>query len=281
MNATIYRDMPEAEYRAIRAVNASSLKAGAVSMAHMKLAMAGDSTTSAAKELGSLAHLAILEPARFDQVRVAPDFGDQRTKAGKEAKAAWLSGLEPGARIADIDDHNAAKAMAAACYAHEDLALALRHPDGQNEVVITWTDRTTGLACKARIDRLILGRMIIDVKTARSATAFGFSRAIAAYGYHLQAAWYSRAVEELTREETPPFGFAVVESSAPFGAACYVLDPADIDAADQQNSRILAQWAKAVETGTYSSIQPDGRMSTIRLPSWLNGESNVDLAGEA
>jgi len=280
-NATIYRDMPEAEYRAIPAVNASSLKAGLISMAHMRMAMAGDSSSSAAKELGSLAHLAILEPKRFDAVTVAPDFGDQRTKAGKEAKSSWLAGLDAGARIAQADDYAAARHMAEACYGHEDLALALRHPDGQNEVVITWTDRRTGLACKARLDRLILGRLILDVKTARSATPFGFARAVAAYGYHLQAAWYSRAVEELTLEETPPFVFAVVESSAPYSAAGYVVDPADIDAADAQNDRILAQWASCVQSGAYTSIQPDGRLATLRLPSWLTDGSNVDLAGEA
>ena len=52
----IHRDIPEADYHALRYVNASSLKAGRTSMAHMRLAMAGGGGSSPAKELGTLAH---------------------------------------------------------------------------------------------------------------------------------------------------------------------------------------------------------------------------------
>jgi hypothetical protein len=44
----IHRNIPEADYHALRYVNASSLKAGRTSMAHMRLAMAGGGGSSPA-----------------------------------------------------------------------------------------------------------------------------------------------------------------------------------------------------------------------------------------
>lgn len=277
MNATIYRDMPASAYHALEAVNATSLKAGRTSMAHMRLAMKGDSKSTPATQLGELAHLAVLEPAKFDQVQVAPDFGDQRTKAGKEAKAAWLANIKPGDHIADIDDHNAAKAMGEACRGHGDIATILAHTDGLNELVVTWTDEETGLACKARLDRIIPGRAIFDLKTARNATRHGFTRAIAAYGYLLQAAWYSHAAALAfgADGENLPFIFGVVESSAPYGVAAYAIDQLDIERAAATNRQILRAWADAVASGRYSSIQPDGLIQALELPSWVTDSASV------
>jgi len=272
-----YRNIPEADYHALRYVNASSLKAGRTSMAHMRLAMAGGGGSSPAKELGTLAHRLILEPESRHLITLAPDFGDLRTKAGKEAKAAWMANLKPDMEVVDAEVFAAASAMAAAADSHRTMRELLNVAGGFNELTIVWTDADTGVRCKARIDRYITGHLILDLKTARAATAFAFTRATVAYGYHLQAAWYRHAIAQATGELLP-FVFAVLESSAPYSCALYELDDATITQAAEVNSSILRQWAAAVASGEYSSIQADGQVQVLNLPTWAfdNADANVD-----
>ncbi len=200
----IYAAMTEEAYRALPYVNASSIKAGRTSMQHMKLAMSGVSESSAAKELGTITHAMLLEPAKLDRVVVAPDFGDLRTKAAKEAKAAWTAGLPAGAIIVDVETYQAAQGMVEACRRHQTMRDLLA-ADGSSELVLVWTDAESGLRCKARVDRLIHHHLVLDVKTARAAGSFAFTRAVAAYGYHRRAAALRlrRAREQRTLQLLP------------------------------------------------------------------------------
>lgn len=272
----IYTAMTEEAYRALPYVNASSIKAGRTSMQHMKLAMSGYSESSAAKELGTITHAMLLEPAKLDRVVVAPDFGDLRTKAAKEAKAAWTAGLPAGAMVVDVETYQAAQGMVEACRRHQTMRDLLA-ADGSSELVLVWTDAETGLRCKARVDRLIHGHLILDVKTARAAGSFAFTRAVAAYGYHMQAAWYRRAVAATTGELLP-FVFAVLESSAPYSCCLYELDHQALEQADSINSQILRQWAACIESGEYTSIQQDGQVQLLELPGWAFSGA-ADVAG--
>ena len=272
----IYTAVTEEAYRALPYVNASSIKAGRTSMQHMKLAMSGYSESSAAKELGTITHAMLLEPAKLDKLVVMPEFGDLRTKAGKEAKAAWTAGLAPGSLPVDVEVYQAAQGMVESCRRHQTMRDLLA-ADGSNELVIVWTDADTGIRCKARVDRLIHHHLILDVKTARAAGSFAFTRAVTAYGYHLQAAWYRRAVASTTGELLP-FVFAVLESSAPYSCCLYELDDATMTQADTINSQILRQWAACTAKGEYTSIQQDGQVQLLELPGWAF-DGAADVAG--
>lgn len=85
-------------------------------------------------------------------------------------------------------------------------AMIERHPQlakafsgGAPEVSIFWRDRLTGTPCKARLDYW-KPKAIIDLKSFDNTIGLpirkAIARAVAMYRYHLQAAFYLRAVSE-------------------------------------------------------------------------------------
>jgi exodeoxyribonuclease VIII len=273
--------MKEADYQSIDAINATALKAGQRSIAHLHAIRSEPRKDSPSLAFGRLAHLAILEPERFSaEVFCEPDFGDGRTKAAKEAKAewhAWLATRSANPIIASMDDMHACTEMIRNAYGHGDLSSFLKDRSGVNEVTAIWTDRSTGLRCKARIDRWVPDRAIIDVKTSRDASPHGFSRSIANFRYHIQAAWYLRAIEQ-TAGETRPFLFAAIESEAPFAAALYEMDLADLRHASELIDRTLRMLADTQPTlGLWPSYQPDGKMQPICLPGWATSTESRQI----
>jgi PDDEXK-like domain of unknown function (DUF3799) len=88
-------------------------------------------------------------------------------------------------------------------------AMIERHPQlskaftgGAAEVSIFWTDRVTGVPCKARLDYW-KPKAIVDLKSFENSLGLpvrkAIARAVANYRYHLQAAFYLRAVGEARR----------------------------------------------------------------------------------
>lgn len=71
-------------------------------------------------------------------------------------------------------------------------------------------------------------RFIVDLKTAKSASKDGFSKAAGEMSYHIQAAFYSDLMEKISgdnrpytfffiaQEKTPPYAFNIFESSPQF-----------------------------------------------------------------
>lgn len=80
-------------------------------------------------------------------------------------------------------------------------AAAMRYLSvGRAELSLQWTERTTGLLCKSRIDWLtcINGSwVLVDLKTARSIVERDLSRAAAQYGWHTAMAFYHDALAAL------------------------------------------------------------------------------------
>ena len=274
----VYPSMTDEEYFAVPAINASALKAGRVSMAHMRHAMYEGGTDSPAKTLGSLTHLAVLEPSKFADVWVQPEFGDLRTKAAKEAKAAWVASLPIDATVATNDDYETAKAIASNVRKHEKLAKVFAHPSGRAECVVVWTDVATGFRCKLKTDWLIPGLLALDLKSCRSASRGGFTRACAAYGYAQQAAWYIDGLRAAMGDRLP-FMFGAVESSAPFAVGMYAISEASVEQARALNRRLLTAWGECLDSGIYPAFQPDGQCEEIEIPTWAF-DTGVCVAGE-
>ena len=99
---------------------------------------------------------------------------------------------------------------------------------GMGEVSVFWVDAETGVPCKARIDYL-KPLAIVDLKSFANISGIPIKRAIAlavaAHGYHIQAAFYLRAGAQARRlaAEGRVFGDvdkgfvkALTETTAPF-----------------------------------------------------------------
>ena len=169
-----------------------------------------------------------IDPAEFpnalrtnDEIRaaiIAAGGPDKGTKALRKAELIeLLLEYEPDALIWDrlVADHNrlhGGKILLPAHMMHKiEIAAAMieRHPQlskaftgGAPEVSIFWTDRATGVPCKARLDYW-KPKAIVDLKSFENSLGLpvrkAIARAIANYRYHLQAAFYLRAVVEARR----------------------------------------------------------------------------------
>jgi hypothetical protein len=136
-----------------------------------------------------------------------------------------------------------------------------------------WRDAEFGFMCKTRPDVMPTeGGYLADVKTAASAHPDAFSRSVAHYGYHQQAAWYLDGVAAVTGERRPRFYFIVVEKTPPFLVAVHQLDAEAIEWGRILNRQARGMYAWCVEQGSWPSYTADltGPVKTfdIGLPHW-------------
>jgi len=264
-------DEQRAEYDAIQAVNFSAVKHGRTSLPKMHAALCGMVRfESKETSLGSLLHDAMRVGDGWDaRYAVRPEGIDRRTKAGKEAWETWTGTLPPDAII--IEDASTAKEldrcreMVASLNTVEYVRRVLIRP-GMAELVLNANGR------KAMLDRLVMRddkpAIIIDWKTTQDATAAGFARSIARYGYAQQAAWYIDMVQAVYGVRVP-FLFVAVESSAPYSVGLYTLPADQIDAARQLNERTLKayyEWVRTASTpaANHHATEPQ----EIQVPEW-------------
>lgn len=271
IGSTIVLGMSASDYHAHPAVSKSQLDELARSPAHFRARLDGERviTETPAMRLGTALHCAVLEPERFAFEYVgAPDFGDGRTKAAKEAKAAFEAEHE-GRLVLSADEHAAVLGMSGSIAAHKTPSVLLGR-SLRREASVFWTDAETGIACRARPDVLSDdGRIIVDLKTTDDASPGAFERSIAKWRYHVQAAFYSDGVEAVRGEPVEAFVFIVVERTPPYACGFYVLDEdalsvGRLDYRDKLTT--LADCRAANRWPGYGDI-----IKTVSLPAWAKG----------
>jgi len=220
-----------------------------------------------AMRLGTALHTHVLELSKWDeQIAVAPVDVNRRTKEGREQWAAFETAAKRKTVIT-ADDADLVMRMGRSVFGHPAAAMLLGLP-GKAETTHMWTDAATGLQCKCRPDWLTDdGLLMVDVKTTEDASPRGFSRSIAQWRYHVQAAWYLDGLEQATGTRPEQFIFICVEKKAPFACAVYAADAEMIAAGAQTAARDLEVLAicKAADAwpGYSNQIEP------ISLPAWM------------
>ena len=222
--------------------------------------------------LGTAVHTHILELNEWNQRYIAaPDGIDRRTKAGKEAWAAFEADAA-GRTVISRDDAELVMAMGRAVHSHPAAAMLLALP-GAAETTWMWHDQPTGLQCKCRPDWLTTdGSLIVDQKTTEDASPAGFRKSIANWRYHVQASWYLDGIEQATGRRPEQFIFICVEKKAPHAVAVYAAD-AEMIAAGAKQARLdldtLAVCKAADAWPGYSD-----QIETISLPAWMRPKAD-------
>lgn len=264
----LHESVPACDYHGkhLGLVSKSALDLVHRSLAHYQAWICGalPDKSSEDLDLGAAFHCALLEPDLFPQFyAIEPDFGDCRKKENKAARDAWRAEHE-GCHFIAPEQDAAIRGMAKAVHAHPIAAKAVR--DGVPELTVRWKDRDTGLECKSRADYYVRARrMVVDIKSARDASAAGFRKAVAEYRYHVQDALY-RAGFAAVGEPIQHFMFVVVEKVPPHAIATYVLDVDAIQRGHEHAARDMAKLAQAVERNEYPGY-PVG-IQTLDLPPW-------------
>lgn len=158
---------------------------------------------------GKLCHCLLLEPAQFEKEYVVVDFG--KTRANKKYDQAKEE--NPGKIIVTQDEVDRATKMIQNVKGHKLASLIL---DGATaEMPFVWTDKETGMPCKAKLDaikRTRNGIVVIDYKTSSSIED------VLKYGqklqYPIQMRFYNMAVKAKYGEEPCEFVF-IIQSNKP------------------------------------------------------------------
>jgi exodeoxyribonuclease VIII len=256
-----------ADYHADPAISASQLKTVMQSPYHFwsryldpdRVAM----VPTAAMRFGSLAHCAVLEPDELSKrYQLAPD---RRTKEGK---AAVVEMAAAGIEAVSEADMVLAVNMAIAVHGHPTAGALLQ--SGQAEQSFWWDDIPTGLRCKCRPDWFD-GTTIVDLKTCQDASPTGFAKAVANFGYSIQAAHY------LAGTLATRFIFVAVEKTAPYAIGVYQLNTEALihGSIARHNALQRIQDARAInEWPGYT----DG-IHTLQLPGWAL-KDNTSITSE-
>ncbi len=213
-------------------------------------------------DIGTAAHLALLEPARWAEAVVVVDADDFRTKAAREARdAAYAEGKLP-LLPKNVDD---IRAMGNAARRHPEVAKVLA--GAMFEVTLIWKDAATGVWLKCRPDILAHGGGILhDYKTCTNSRPLAFARHANEMSYHMRAAWYLDAVEAVTGERPDGYAFIAQEKTPPYLVSVLDLDEADIGYGRMMNRRAIDLFARCLETGQWPGR--GGGRKTISLPGY-------------
>lgn len=255
----VYDDVPEDEYHADPSLSSTGARLLVDCPAKYRHTADHGERHSAAFDLGKAAHALVLGVGA--PVRVV-DADDWRTKAAREERDAARADFEtPMLR----KDWERVCAMAEALLRHPTARAWVEH--GRPEVSLFWSDPRHDVPCRARIDYLrdTSRVVLVDIKTTTNASPAAFTRSVASYGYHVQAAWYQTGARHLLDlDEPPPFVFLVQEKEPPYLVGVYELDDDALTAGRHLASRAVAIWRECTDRGEW----PAYPAQVLTLPRW-------------
>lgn len=265
MKARADESLPLSDYLASTAVSFHDLLELDRSPAHFQFAKSQPILPpSGALLFGQLYHALVLEGAEgfARSFAVAPRC-DRRTREGRALYEDFKA--ECGDRaVVDGDDYFAALQMLEAL--QSSATFCALSAAAKTEISIFWTDRETGIDCRARLDAWVPRTGIVwDLKTTQDPRVAPFEREIFARQYFRQLAFYADALEAVGRK----FSHAVIiaqEKAQPFGVCFYrLLDDVLAEGRDQ-NRRALAILKQCRDTETFPGYPPG--IVDLGLPKW-------------
>lgn len=213
-------------------------------LAHPRLNPNYERETDSRFDLGSAAHMMLLERREDRIVRVQAD--DWRTKAAREARdAAQAEGkyavLER--QFADI---------VAMCNAAQDFLLTTELSDilgtGDPEQTVLWQEGK--MWCRCRPDMLALDRrVVLDYKSTASAAPDAFAKQIGRMGYDLQAEFYLRGLKAVGYD--PVFVFLAQEITPPYACSLISLSNAFREVGKAKVARAMKLWEMSMTTNNW------------------------------
>lgn len=271
---TVIYDLPDADYHAHKgSLSASGAKwlapPDACPAKHRW--HADNQTHKATFDFGHAAHRIVLDKGADIEVLINEDgdpFDSFRTKASQQASdAAREAGRVPMLEA----EHARAKKVAAAVMLDPLIGHVFTPGTGDAEVSLFWPDPETGVIRRARLDWLTKPvdgrrRLIVDLKTAKSAEPNAFSKSAADYGYAISAANYVDGVIACGLADDPAYLLAVVEKDPP-----YVVSPFQIGDDLLQLGRALMRkairlYADCTEAGHWPGYLTD--IEPLALPGY-------------
>jgi hypothetical protein len=277
----IVHDMPMERYQALKALSAGGawLLTEECPAIYWQSSPWNDAAGSADRcpefDIGTAAHLAILEPGELSERIVLVDAPDWRTNTAKLLRDdAYSAGRVP------LLPKNLALVSRLADAVRADRWTADLLDGAEMEVSFFWEDEGR-VPCKARADLVSRDGLVLgDVKTASSSNPRAFQRAAFSNGYFLRPAWYLDGWGAAkTGSVARDYWFIVIGKDEPHVVTVCRLDPRALEWGRMmcrhavrlfRKCRNLSQWPGYCE-------EP----ATLSLPAWAEYQlADREQAGE-
>lgn len=266
----IAHDMPAEDYHAHPALSSSVVKRAAeTTPAHVAAYMAGPQKASKALALGTVTHVAILEPHALEKRYFPATWPGRNTKAGKIAhEFVELHAMHEGKELIARSDFDAARRMRDAVHSHPEASIVLAH--GRPEVSCFVTDPVTGCDLRSREDWAPADfDVIVDLKTCRDASAQWFGRDAFRLGYPVSAYHYKRCRQIETGVDCD-FMWIAVESEPPHAVATYYAEDDVMQWAEQRWLTAVKALRRAAWLGDWHGHPRETQ--PLPMPHWAARE---------
>lgn len=197
--------------------------------------------------LGSVVHLALLEPEKFNVLPREPE-GDGRTKAVKEARAEFMARLLTKKYVAERDWQIAAE-IRESIFAHPTWK-AICSVEGVNENTGVYDDGS-GVTLKIKPDRRAHSEFLIDIKTTDDARQKNFDNQILRMGYDLQAAFYFDTANMISPGQYKKFIWIAIETQPPYGVMFYEVGDLWLEIGREKYKQALVKYVNAHLTNQF------------------------------
>jgi hypothetical protein len=268
----IYQGLNYDEYALLPAINFSKLRNFTTTAAHARFFIDNPPKETEAKRFGHLMHTVLLEPQKVDENFIVTPKLDGRTTKGKLARAEFER-LAKGRTLVNEEEMEKCRNIRHNIAEHPTARELLYAAGGGNELSIVWKDETTGLLCKARLDRfgaLNAQGVIADVKSSgKPASMRNWQRSCYDFGYYEQAAMYREGAQTLfplPETQGRTFIWVVVESKPPNLVRLFEADYDALQFGYQQFRDHLEQYAECLQSGEYPGWEQG--IEIAGLPAW-------------
>lgn len=223
--------------------------------------------------IGTAAHLLLLEPHLFAEKVVIVGADDWRTNAAKDARERALKAGKTPLLTKELEP---IQAMRDALMADPVASLGLQ--DGQAEQSYYAKHEETGIWMKARPDYdSEKANAIIDYKTAADVNPKELSRAVANQSYFIRAAFQKAVIDAVTGRDNQ-YWFVAQEKEPPYLVTTFCLEDAAMGWGQILAAHALRQFAKYVKIGSWPSYSQAGKKPgepmVIGLPKYVEYDLN-------
>lgn len=188
---------------------------------------------------GSLFHLAMGEPERFENTIVCVD----GHRGNKEVKAMIAEYQKLGKLAIKTEQRD--KILKARDYvsSHFDVRPLLAS-GGRPEQVLLWKDFETNVQCKARVDWLTDSGVLADWKTFDDLSDRSIIQQMRRMKYHWQAGWYTEGASLVFERDIKMFANVFIRLADPIDCRVVLLPDHEIEEARMMYRPIVHKYAE-------------------------------------
>jgi len=223
-------------------------------------------------DIGTVAHMAMLEPHLLTEKVAVIEYSSYRTKDAQEMRDdARACGKIPMLE----EQFKEIQAMRKELFSHPIASKAFAK--GNPEQSLIWKDEKSGVWCKSRPDWTPeSGSYLIDYKTSATANPEKFIKQSSSLGYHQKAAWQLEAAQIVTGKRPRSFYFVVQSTKSPYLVSVFELDATAILWGEIANAKAREIFSKCLKESYWPGYCPPGKdreaSFELRLPAWAEKE---------